>query len=58
MHGYSVTRRIRERTSGTIDIEDTPLYKSLHRLERAASSISRGAHRAAHVDPAETLRSD
>jgi PadR family transcriptional regulator, regulatory protein PadR len=35
MHGYAVTRWIRERTEGTIDIEDAPLYKALHRLEGA-----------------------
>jgi transcriptional regulator len=35
MHGYAVTRRIRERTQGPIEIEDAPLYKALHRLERA-----------------------
>jgi transcriptional regulator len=35
MHGYAVTRWIRERTEGTIQIEDAPLYKALHRLERA-----------------------
>ena len=34
MHGYGVTRWIRERTAGTLDIEDAPLYKALHRLER------------------------
>jgi transcriptional regulator len=33
MHGYAVTRWIRERTEGTIEIEDAPLYKALHRLE-------------------------
>lgn len=33
MHGYAVSRWIRERTEGTIDIEDAPLYKALHRLE-------------------------
>jgi PadR family transcriptional regulator, regulatory protein PadR len=37
MHGYAVTRWIHERTRGTIDIEDAPLYKALHRLERAGS---------------------
>jgi transcriptional regulator len=37
MHGYAVTRWIRERTEGTIEIEDAPLYKALHRLERAGS---------------------
>jgi transcriptional regulator len=35
MHGYGVSRWIRERTEGTIEIEDAPLYKALHRLERA-----------------------
>lgn len=33
MHGYAVSRWIRERTDGTIAIEDAPLYKALHRLE-------------------------
>lgn len=33
MHGYAVSRWIRERTDGTITIEDAPLYKALHRLE-------------------------
>jgi transcriptional regulator len=33
MHGYAVSRWIRERTGGTLDIEDAPLYKALHRLE-------------------------
>ncbi|HEX6536093.1 MAG TPA: PadR family transcriptional regulator [Gemmatimonadaceae bacterium] len=35
MHGYAVSRWIRHRTDGVIEIEDAPLYKSLHRLERA-----------------------
>lgn len=35
MHGYAVSRWIRERTDGTLAIEDAPLYKALHRLERA-----------------------
>ena len=35
MHGYAVSRWIRQRTDGTIEIEDAPLYKALHRLERA-----------------------
>jgi transcriptional regulator len=33
MHGYAVSRWIRERTDGTLAIEDAPLYKALHRLE-------------------------
>jgi PadR family transcriptional regulator, regulatory protein PadR len=35
MHGYAVSRWIRDRTGGTIDIQDAPLYKALHRLENA-----------------------
>ena len=35
MHGYGVTRWIRERTGGTLEIEDAPLYKALHRLEQS-----------------------
>ena len=34
MHGYAVTEWIRQRTDGSIVIEDAPLYKALHRLER------------------------
>lgn len=34
MHGYAISRWIRERTRGVIGIEDAPLYKALHRLER------------------------
>jgi PadR family transcriptional regulator PadR len=33
MHGYAISRWIRERTGGTLEIEDAPLYKALHRLE-------------------------
>ncbi len=32
-HGYAVSAWIRERTEGTLLIEDAPLYKALHRLE-------------------------
>ena len=35
LHGYAVSRAIRERTDGVIDIEDAPLYKALHRLEHS-----------------------
>lgn len=35
MHGYAVSRSIHQRTDGLLDI-DAPLYKALHRLERAA----------------------
>jgi PadR family transcriptional regulator PadR len=34
MHGYAVSRAIRQRTNGVLEIEDAPLYKALHRLER------------------------
>jgi PadR family transcriptional regulator PadR len=36
MHGYAVSRWIRVRTEGTLEIEDAPLYKALHRLEHGA----------------------
>ena len=35
MHGYAVSRWIRERTDGELTVEDAPLYKALHRLEQA-----------------------
>src|SRR6185503_984734 len=35
MHGYAVSRWIRQRTDGELEIEDAPLYKALHRLERS-----------------------
>jgi len=35
MHGYAVSRWIHQRTDGVLEIEDAPLYKALHRLERA-----------------------
>jgi transcriptional regulator len=35
MHGYAISRWIHERTGGTLEIEDAPLYKALHRLERS-----------------------
>ena len=34
MHGYSVATWIRDRTDGVLELEDAPLYKALHRLER------------------------
>ncbi|HET9369879.1 MAG TPA: PadR family transcriptional regulator [Vicinamibacterales bacterium] len=34
-HGYDVSRWVRERTDGTLRIEDAPLYKALRRLEHA-----------------------
>jgi transcriptional regulator len=34
-HGYAVSRWVRDRTDGTLLIEDAPLYKALRRLEQA-----------------------
>jgi transcriptional regulator len=34
MHGYSVSRFIRERTGGVLAVESAALYQALHRLER------------------------
>lgn len=35
LHGYAITRWVRERTDGALEIEDAPLYKALRRLELA-----------------------
>ena len=35
MHGYEISRWIRDRTGGVLVIENAPLYKALHRLEAA-----------------------
>ncbi|HKK08290.1 MAG TPA: PadR family transcriptional regulator [Gemmatimonadota bacterium] len=32
-HGYGVTRWIRQRTDGTLDMEDAAVYQALHRME-------------------------
>ena len=34
MHGYAVSRWIRERTDGVLGLEDAALYQALHRLFR------------------------
>jgi transcriptional regulator len=33
MHGYAIASWIRDRTGGTLVVEDAALYKALHRLE-------------------------
>ncbi len=33
-HGYAVSTLIRQRTDGTLAVEDAALYQALHRLER------------------------
>jgi PadR family transcriptional regulator PadR len=37
MHGYGISRIIRERTSEVLLVEDAALYQALHRLERRGS---------------------
>jgi PadR family transcriptional regulator PadR len=37
MHGYSISNWLRERSGGTLTIDDAALYKSLHRLEEQGS---------------------
>jgi len=34
MHGYGISRLIRERTKEVLSVEDAALYQALHRLER------------------------
>jgi len=34
LHGYAISRWVRERTDGVLGIEDAALYQALHRLER------------------------
>ena len=34
MHGYAVSKWLRERTNGMLGVEESALYQSLHRLER------------------------
>ena len=35
LHGFEVSRSIRARSDGTLDVQDAALYKALHRMERA-----------------------
>lgn len=34
MHGFGVSRMIRARTEGVVDMEDAALYQALHRMEK------------------------
>ena len=34
MHGYGISRFVRERSEGALDIDSAALYQALHRLER------------------------
>ncbi|HVT39565.1 MAG TPA: PadR family transcriptional regulator [Gemmatimonadaceae bacterium] len=40
MHGYAISNWLRERTGGTLVIDDAALYKSLHRLEEQGAISS------------------
>ena len=33
MHGYAISNWLRDRSGGTLQVDDAALYKSLHRLE-------------------------
>jgi transcriptional regulator len=35
MHGFEVSRSIRQRSDGTLDIRDAALYQALHRMEKS-----------------------
>jgi transcriptional regulator len=37
MHGYGITRWIRARSDGTLDVQDAALYKALRRLEESGA---------------------
>jgi transcriptional regulator len=41
MHGYAITRFVRDRSSDEITIEGAALYQSLHRMERKGLVRSR-----------------
>lgn len=41
MHGYAISRWLRERTEGAIEVEGAALYQALHRLERKRWITSR-----------------
>ena len=34
LHGYDISRSIRQRSDGDLGLEDAALYQALHRLER------------------------
>lgn len=35
LHGFEVSRSIRARSDGALDVQDAALYKALHRMENA-----------------------
>jgi transcriptional regulator len=40
MHGFAVAGWVRRRTDGVLALEDAPLYKALHRLERQGAVVA------------------
>lgn len=40
MHGYAISVWLRDRSDGTLDIDDAALYKALHRLEEQGAITS------------------
>jgi transcriptional regulator len=40
MHGYSISTWLRERSAGSLTIDDAALYKALHRLEEQGAIAS------------------
>ena len=34
LHGFAVSRMVRERSDGVVEIKDAALYQALHRMER------------------------
>lgn len=44
LHGYSIAKRIEERTEGVLQIEDGALYQALHRLQARGLVESEWGH--------------
>lgn len=40
MHGFAVASWVRRRTEDVLTLEDAPLYKALHRLERRGDVVA------------------
>jgi transcriptional regulator len=34
MHGFSISRTLRDESQGVLDVQDAALYQALHRIER------------------------
>lgn len=61
MHGYGVSEWIRERTTGTLEVQDAALYQALRRLEQrgwveAAWGVSENNRRARYYTLTESGR--